>query len=269
MKTLTQLTAVQQQYIDDHFHENAAYTRAQFSQLTTPAELHYLQEQHNWDGDNTLLQWIAESPLCSRATALTMFWLSNPHNFQSQALDSNPNSNTDNQIFQLLQTIMANYTQGFYCETAHHFDPTPYCTESLIIPDSLSQPSQGEEPYLYWEESEVAELFGEELAAALRRCDRMDLYNIAILTPAYELPDRAWPICNHPLCDRAIAQLVFWRIRHQCHSLSDNAFCSEFIRRWQAGDWAQPHLAYHPQTDTTHQTPPVAWEIPAIMCQAV
>jgi len=260
------LTAQQKQYIDDHFFEGAAYTAAQFAQLRSSAELDYLLQQHNWDGDNRVLQWLAASPLLSRAAALEMFWLVQPQEFRQYPLTQKLPHQAAQATFQLLQTLMNNYASGFYRQTARHFDPASYYAEPAAIPTDLYTPSHGEEPYLYWEESDVAALFGTDFTAALRRADRMDLYNLAHLTPAHSLDECVWLLLDHPLCERGIAQMLFWRLQYECPLLTPEHFHIPFIRRWQAGDWAQAHIAFTP---TAPQTPPPAWDIPAVMYQAV
>lgn len=52
--------------------------RQKFEQLVHPAELHYLASIYNWDDGNTVPLWIVESPLCSKATAILVFWLTTP-----------------------------------------------------------------------------------------------------------------------------------------------------------------------------------------------
>lgn len=70
------LTSEQQNFINNNFHEGILQDEldeSKFKQLKTPEELHYLATQHNWDNGMKVLQWIAESPACSEATALELF----------------------------------------------------------------------------------------------------------------------------------------------------------------------------------------------------
>ena len=79
------LSQARKDFIDAHFHENVAeqdLNREAFNQLQTPQELDYLAKQHNWDNGVQLMLWVAQSPLCSRATAAEIFWLSQPQEYQ-------------------------------------------------------------------------------------------------------------------------------------------------------------------------------------------
>lgn len=278
--------STQRRFIDDTFFERNDYSEADFARLTTGAELHYLLQNHNWDGDNRLLQWLAESPLCSEATALEMFWLAQPQDFQHHALDKTLKSKHDRQTFTLIKTIMSRYMQGFYAKTEQHFDPAPHFAhpELPAPPPSLYAPSEGEVPYLYWEAEEVAALFGDALATAVKRADRMDLYNIAALLPEHALWDSAPLLLAHPQCGRGIAQMLFWRLysRYGDRLLSliggnKRAFYLDFVEKWQAGTWGEPATAYDPAQDGNIRLPDGktprrrknAWEIPALLKQPV
>ncbi|PJK04786.1 hypothetical protein CO610_11335 [Lysobacteraceae bacterium NML95-0200] len=265
------VSAAQCRFIDAVFFERDDYSRAHFEQLSSPAELHYLLRKHNWDGDNRLLQWLAESPLCSEATALEMFWLAQPQDYQRHAPGKKLKAACDAQIFELIQTLMARYCQGFYARTALHFDPSPHLREAVSIPASLYQPSSGETPYLYWEADEVANLFGEALASALQRANRMDLYNIGALLPVEMLLGHFEALLAHPECERGIAQMLFWRLQRRYPLAPDTLFRADFIRRWQAGVWTESAIAYEPLADgvvAAVRPPQVAWEIPSQMKQA-
>ena len=79
------LSQARKDFIDAHFHENVAeqdLNREAFDQLQTPQELAYLAQQHNWDNGVQLMLWLAQSPLCSQATAAEIFWLSQPQEYQ-------------------------------------------------------------------------------------------------------------------------------------------------------------------------------------------
>ena len=87
-----------------------------------------------------------------------MFWLAQPQEFRQYPLTQKLPRQAAQATFQLLQTLMNNYASGFYRQTARHFDPASYYAEPAAIPTDLYTPSHGEEPYLYWEESDVAAL---------------------------------------------------------------------------------------------------------------
>lgn len=262
-------TPEQQQFIDTHFGEGARYSRANFEQLTTSAELHYLLTHHNWDDDNRVLQWMAESSLCSRATALEMFWLAQPRDFQAYPLGKKLKNRADAENFHLLQTLLTRYPQGFYAESDRHFDPSPHFAQPVAIPASLYLPSAGEEPYLYWDAEEINCKPGGEFVSAVQRCDRMDLYNFAVLLDDRQLLESHALLLAHPLCDRGIAQLLFWRLQTRWPISGDHLFRRDFIRDWQADRWPQAHIAYHPPAPSSPEPAKPAWLIPDIFYQPV
>ena len=263
------LTPAQQHFIDEHFYEGADYQREHFEQLSSSAELHYLFSEHNWDDDNRVLQWIADSPLCSRATALEMFWLAQPQDFQHHKLGKKLRNRADDENFTLLQTLLNRYPHGFYAESDLHFAPSIHFADNTAIPESLYAPSIGEEPYLYWEAEDINRNIGGEFIAALQRCDLMDLYNFAALLDDMHMLDDHRLILEHPHCDRGIAQMVFWRLQTSWPTSGDHLFRRDFIHDWQANRWPKAHIAYAPPPKTNPKTPKHAWIIPDIFYQPV
>ena len=55
--------------------------------IESPAELHALSEQINWDGGFDELIAVLEHPLCDRGTALMIYWLGEPTYFADFASD--------------------------------------------------------------------------------------------------------------------------------------------------------------------------------------
>ncbi|MGB2742196.1 MAG: DUF4274 domain-containing protein [Cognaticolwellia sp.] len=60
-----------------------------FNSISNAEEIFYLAQSCNWDDGAIIPKWIIESPLCTKATALTIFWQSAPdeymeHEFGSQ-----------------------------------------------------------------------------------------------------------------------------------------------------------------------------------------
>ncbi|WP_347219448.1 DUF4274 domain-containing protein, partial [Chryseobacterium sp.] len=140
------LTSEQQKFINTHFYEGIPQNelkKSKFKELTISEELHYLATQHNWDNGVKVLQWIAETPLCSEATALELFWLAQPQDFQQYRLDQTLKNESQNEVFTLLKTFLKNYPDNFYQKTAIQFDPTSSYEDQFIIPDWIFQKTNG------------------------------------------------------------------------------------------------------------------------------
>lgn len=111
------ITNQQQDFINTHFHEGIQQSELDesiFRALKTTEELHYLATHHNWDNGVKVLQWIVESPICSEAIALELFWLAQPQDFQQCKLDIALQDEYLNEVFKLLKTILKNYPDNFY-----------------------------------------------------------------------------------------------------------------------------------------------------------
>src|ERR1700712_2194701 len=143
---MTELSKDKRQFIDDNFYQGLdenELDRTKFEQLSSPYELHYLADNHNWDDGIKLLQWIAESNACSEATALQLFWLSQPKDYQNYKLTETTKGDyigDENDIFQLIKTILTNFEKGFYNKnTEIHFDPTIHIETEQQVPDIMKK----------------------------------------------------------------------------------------------------------------------------------
>lgn len=211
---MTALSPDKKKFIDDNFYEaqeDKELDKQKFNLLTQPEELHYLADKHNWDDGVKILQWIAESKNCSQATALQIFWLAQPQDFQTYKWSENLKDNDAGQTFNLIKTIYKNYQEDFYQLADIHFDPAIHIGKEHQVPDFMKQPTNGEETYIYLDKSEVDSWFGDVLENKIIRCDTtMELFNIASFT---KLVETAKLILKHPLCDKGIAVLLFWRLK--------------------------------------------------------
>lgn len=71
---------------------------------------------------------------------------------------------------------------------------------------------KGEEPYSIYDEQDVKSWFGEYLYKQINSCSStMDLYGIACNLPLLGNIDTVFHILRHPLCDKGIAFMLFWR----------------------------------------------------------
>ena len=174
---MKELTHEQKQFIDDNFYEGLdehELDKQKFDKLSTPYELHYLVNRHNWNDGIMLMQWVAESKICSEATVLQLFWLTQPQDFQHYKLTDELKGDyqdDENEIFTLLKTIYHNFPRGFYSKADIPFDPADYIIKEPEVPGFMKKATNGEEPYVYYEEKEVNSWFGEYLQTRIARCD--------------------------------------------------------------------------------------------------
>ncbi len=271
------MTEQQKQFIDNHFYEgqtDSELDKTKFDLLTSPYELDYIANKHNWDNGVKLLQWIAESPLCSEATALLLFWQAQPSEYQDYKLTqtlSEKYQEYENDIFSLIKTIYRNFQEGIYLKTDIHFDPSEYMNVPTIIPDFMKKEIQGEEPYIYFEDTEVNSWFGEYLKNRIERCDStIELFNIASFVK-YNFDNRAEFILNHLLCDKATACMIFWRLKTYGNLFYNTSTLLQEITSRIQNNFYPEILAYAPLKDANIKVnePKPKWVIPQKMKEKV
>lgn len=257
----------QQEFIDAHFNEADSPTQKEFEQLTTSEELHSVAYNHNWDSGVEVLQWIAESKLCSEATALMIFWGAQPEeytefNWNSKKLPQY----TKIEVFDLIRTIMENFKKGFYKKTNISYNPQNDMPESDVVPQIMLQSTNGEETYIYYDESEVDSWFGEYLYNKLYRCDSaIELFNIVAVLKYGKIIEICEKVIDHPLCDKGIALLCFWRLRNYANLYGIKGISNEIIHRIE-NNYYQEVLRYNPQEDKEIKIQRTAkWTIPDSM----
>ena len=258
-------------FIDAHFHENIAeqdLSREVFEQLRTPQELAYLAERHNWDNGVQRMLWIAQSPLCSRATAAEIFWLSQPQEYQQYKLGQKLKSAEKAQVFTLIQTVLQRFPQDYVAAADLHFDPVPMLQNSLDIPAALYQPTPGDPSYVYYTSDDVSHWFAQDWLIQIEQASSaIELFNIAWFMHE---PEQARAILAHPLCDLGIATLVFWRLYSRCSlDVTTPALLRDLLHNIDSGSYA-PTIAYVPAEDDAIELPKAAkWHIPPALKQAV
>ncbi|CDN76285.1 DUF4274 domain-containing protein [Elizabethkingia anophelis] len=266
------ITNQQQDFINTHFHEGIQQSELDesiFRALKTSEELHYLTTHHNWDNGVKVLQWIVESPICSEAIALELFWLAQPQDFQQCKLDITLQDEYLNEVFTLLKTILKNYPDNFYKKTSSQFDPAPFYENELIIPDWIYQKTNGEDSYVYYEEDDIEDWFDADWKNNIQRAESaIELFNIAWFM---DEPEQASLILEHPLCDKGIAVLVFWRLYNECAMYTEtNGKLKEIIHNILNNAYPDV-LSYDPKTDekVDYKKTKIVWEIPEIFRKPV
>ncbi|NDV94631.1 DUF4274 domain-containing protein [Dysgonomonas sp. 521] len=249
-------------YIEQTFREDPNLDIGALSKLDT-YDLHYLADIVNWDIQVPHLQWITEQPLCSKATALMIFWRAYPQEYQRYKWDANAKSDQD--VFDLIKTIITNYEKGFYSESDIHYSPQDDMGEPELIPDIMFQAVSGEEPYSLYESLEVLSWFGEYLETRIERChSAMELYGIACHITK---PEAAEHILKHPMCDKGIALMIFWRLNAYANIFAASDLLQQEIITKIQNDQYPEVIAYNPKKDKEVKVVKAKnkWEIPEIM----
>lgn len=266
------LTSEQQNFMNTHFYEGIPQEEldeSKFKQLETPEELHYLATHHNWDDGVKVLQWIAESPICSEATALELFWLAQPQDYKQYKLNQTLKSISQNEVFILLKTLLENYPNCFYQKTEIQFDPISFYEDEFIVPDWIFQKTNGEETYIYYEQDDVDVWFDREWEKNIREAESaIELFNIAYFI---EEPEYAAQILQRRLCDKGIAVLVFWRLYTECSVYTHTNTMLQGVINNIVNNKYPEVLSYNPQTDekVEYKKKKIAWEIPDIFKKSV
>lgn len=262
------LTEEQKNIMDDNFWDNPEPDSQMLNALKTPEELDYLVEIANWDVCVPILQWVAERPFCSKATALKMFWMAQPEDFTIYDFDKT--LEYEQEMFHLIKIIYRNYQKNFYVDSDIHYNPQDNIPEKDEISDFMKQSTNGEEWYMYYDKFEVDSWFGEELEHKYKRADSsMELFNFAYFC---RTPENAKLILNHKLCDKGIAVLLFWRLKTYaiCYTATD-LLLDEIERKVEENQY-QEIIAYDPKTDDNikfFNKPKKKWVIAEVMKQPV
>jgi len=99
--------------------------KALFEKLDHPADLHYLASIYNWDDDPVVLEWVLESPLCTRSTANLIFWRAAPDYYLRYSLDDSIDCpDWDKGVLSILRKIVAKYSCGQFSAFQIKFDPS-------------------------------------------------------------------------------------------------------------------------------------------------
>jgi len=96
-------------------------SRDDFDKLTSSKDLHYLASIFNWDDDKDVLEWIINSPLCDKGTALLIFWRSQP-DFYTR-FDNEDEADYERETFRLVRNIVKNFHDGIYKKARIRFNP--------------------------------------------------------------------------------------------------------------------------------------------------
>ena len=260
-KTSTDCITIQKEENKGNYSEFLKMPIEEFQKFTTPYELHEIACR---SCSFELEKWIVESALCSEATALMIFWRMNPAEF----LNYSWKKKFDDEIhFDIVRIIIKNFEKGFYQKTDIKYDPSDAISKEEFIPEVLLQACNGEEPYIYIDAKEVHSWFGDYLESKIHRCETtMELYNIAVSLKHREISVYE-KVIDHPMCDKAIALIVYWLLDKYSVSalyaqegLSFNPILKKIVKRLQNNEY-QEILEYDPNK----YVKPIKWKIPEFM----
>jgi hypothetical protein len=155
------LTLSRADFIHKHFLEwsfgrplDQLPDRDKFEMLTHPAELHYLAYIYNWDDGPVVMEWIVDSPLCSKATANLIFWLVRPDyytRYDLNAVNETDDYDDDLEVLRVLRKILEKHKKDDFhgCQIA--FDPEDELEELMerrpkwTVPPALYEKLEGDE----------------------------------------------------------------------------------------------------------------------------
>lgn len=260
-----------EKYIYDNFFENPEPDFQKLVMLKTPEELHYLATIMNWDFQFPIIRWISEQPVCSKATALMIFWQAQPTDFLCYSLKTK-SINNDIGIFELKKNIMLKFQQNLYIEADIHYDPKNDMPIDDDIPEFMKNPTSGEESYVYYEQKDIGYRFWTDLHSTLNRIDdRMELFNIAHFINGAAKPENVKLILEHPLCDKGIAVLVYWRLKTSLMAYTaTHGLLADIIESINKNKYPEV-IAYSPLLDKNIESlnRKAKWSIPDVMKEAV
>ena len=251
----------------DSFLEEIEEPRKNFDKLTPSEQLYYIARYYNWDNGIAVLQRIAENKLCSEATALMLFWRALPTEFLEYDYDAGVTEYGEDDAFTLVKTIMENYKHGFYQKTSIKYDPKEDMPKDKPIPEIMLEGTNGEEPYIYYEDLKVNwDWSPEQLEGQIERCENpMDLYNIAYLLREHILLRCLQKILGHRHCDKGIALMLYWKYKRSAYVFDEQML----INKIKNNEYKET-IRYNPRDHKENEIDKeLKWEIPEIMKKAV
>ena len=122
---------------------------------------------------------------------------------------------------------------------------------------------------MYYEEDDIEDWFDADWKNNIQRAESaIELFNIAWFM---DEPEQASLILEHPLCDKGIAVLVFWRLYNECAMYTEtNGKLKEIIHNILNNAYPE-ELSYDPKMDekVDYKKKKIVWEIPEIFRKPV
>ncbi len=100
-----------------------------FDSISSPHEIFFLSQSCNWDDGAVIPLWIIESPYCTKAAALTIFWQSAPYEYMEyefgsiiKAWKSEEIDEEQTSILNLLEILVKKFETDNFDATSIAFD---------------------------------------------------------------------------------------------------------------------------------------------------
>jgi hypothetical protein len=113
---------------DDNVNDLEA-DKVLFDSITSPEEIFFLAQCCNWDDGAIIPEWIIDSPLCTKAAALTIFWQSAPYEYMEYAFGSKipqwKSSEEDEEqtkILNILEKLISKFKASEFHQLSIQFD---------------------------------------------------------------------------------------------------------------------------------------------------
>lgn len=91
-----------------------------------PDDWHRVALSYNWDNGLSPLEWIVTRPTCDRATALVVFWMTEPDARLGYASPSDAKADHAESEWRLVKLIADRWRAGAYARSEIALDPTDY-----------------------------------------------------------------------------------------------------------------------------------------------
>lgn len=138
-------------FVDEDSDEEVIPDFEAFQTLSS-AEQYFLATEYNWDDGTVVLNWIIDSQICDKGTAIMIFWMADPDyyfDYTEEIIDD-----WAKDVWKLLQKIIKKIYNGEFTKSTYGFNPTKngYKTEweSAIgiwkLPNDLKNGNKGMKP---------------------------------------------------------------------------------------------------------------------------
>ena len=251
--------------------------------FNTPELLHFLADNWNWDNDLTIIRLISESPICSKATALMIFWLAQPCDYTQYKLGSKLTN--DDCVFTIIETILNRFKKDDYLETSITYNPKNDMPSDATfeIDDKMKIEVDGVDTWVHDEYIRKISSFAiSELEREIKNCKDIDYLNMIADGLLYFNDGEKvgkW-IIDNPICDKGTALLLYWRLLLY---FQKRGFApQESMKRFQIvqevydkliADFFPIGIKYSPLTDPENNSllkkPLAKWIIPEFMKQPI
>ena len=251
--------------------------------FNTPELLHFLADNWNWDNDIAIIRLISESPICSKATALMIFWLAQPCDYTQYKLRSKQSNDDD--VFEIIQTILNRFKTDDYLETSITYNPQNDMPKdgSFEVDDKMKIAVDGVDTWVHDEYvKKISSYATSELEREIKNCKDIDYLNmiadgLLYFNDAYNAVK--W-IIDNPLCDKGTALLLYWRLLlyFQKRGFSQQESMNKFdivkeVYHKLITDFFKIGIKYSPLIDPQNSNllkkPLAKWTIPEFMKRSI